>query len=374
VAAPVNYYVDPSLGSDTGDGTIGTPWGRASGSVVQYALNTITRNATNGDQINVKAGTDDTLTAALSLATYGTPTTATPLVIRGYTSALADGGQGGITCGGSNIKIVNGSSNMTFIDMHLHSCGNQRIIEGAGEINCIRCELNNTSSDGIVATSGHLVVVECYLYDIGGIGIYAFPAAARALISHNYLQDSTKKFAAAIYSAADGVIAFNIISKSGASNGIRVDGSYTKVFSNSLLNTAAAATTYGILIDGNYIIDGLYNNIVEGWSNTSGVGIRTVSVTTLNGRYVAHNAAFNNTTNFSLGGEELFTLDNESLGSTAFAKSGSDTFANRATYFAPLAVGNVQSGGLAGSFKGAIAPAAAAGGLLKAAGPGGLVG
>ena len=54
-----NYYVDPGSGSDvTGTGTVGSPWAS-----VQHALDNITRDATNGDQINIKAGTADVLSS-----------------------------------------------------------------------------------------------------------------------------------------------------------------------------------------------------------------------------------------------------------------------------------------------------------------------
>ena len=83
-----NYYVDPGSGSDvTGTGTVGSPWAS-----VQHALDNITRDATNGDQINIKAGTADVLSSPLTLATYGTTSATAPLSFRGYTSAAEDGG------------------------------------------------------------------------------------------------------------------------------------------------------------------------------------------------------------------------------------------------------------------------------------------
>lgn len=87
--AITEYYIDPAIDANSGTGTIGDPFGD-----LQYALDTVTRDGTNGDRFNVKAGTAEVLTAALSLATYGTPTEAAPLVIQGYTSA-AGGDAGG---------------------------------------------------------------------------------------------------------------------------------------------------------------------------------------------------------------------------------------------------------------------------------------
>jgi hypothetical protein len=44
--------------------------------------------------------------------------------------------------------------------------------------------------------------------------------------------------------------------------------------------------------------------------------------------------------------DDIENLDNESLGATPFAKSGSDTFANRFVYFAPADTGNVYGGAI----------------------------
>ena len=93
--AITNYYVDPAINANSGTGTLGDPFGD-----LQYALNTITRNATDGDRINIKAGTAEVMAAAISLTTYGTPAQAAPLIFQGYTSAQGDGGIGEINNGG----------------------------------------------------------------------------------------------------------------------------------------------------------------------------------------------------------------------------------------------------------------------------------
>ena len=50
------------------DGTTSKPWRS-----IQGALDLITRDATNGDQINIKAGTEQVLAASLVLTRYGAP-------------------------------------------------------------------------------------------------------------------------------------------------------------------------------------------------------------------------------------------------------------------------------------------------------------
>ena len=64
MAVPTKYYIDSSVASDAGDGTIGTPWTRADQNPVQHALDTLTRDATDGDEIIDVAATSDNLLAA----------------------------------------------------------------------------------------------------------------------------------------------------------------------------------------------------------------------------------------------------------------------------------------------------------------------
>lgn len=110
MTGPVNYYVDPAINANSGTGTIGDPFGD-----LQYALNTITRSTTVGDQINIKAGTAEIQTSAITLATYGSPT---KLILRGYTTSANDGGKCEINFGSSSVKFFASSSytNIAIID------------------------------------------------------------------------------------------------------------------------------------------------------------------------------------------------------------------------------------------------------------------
>ena len=89
--AKSEYYVDPLNGSDTtGDGlSDGTAW-----QTVQNALNSITKNTTDGDRINVKDTADDVLTAPLQFGAIGSYSLTYGLLIEGYSTNAGDGGVG----------------------------------------------------------------------------------------------------------------------------------------------------------------------------------------------------------------------------------------------------------------------------------------
>ena len=65
---PVDYYVDPTSGSDaTGDGTSHA----AAWATIQHALDNITQG-TYGDAINIQCDGTSSLSSGLDLSTYGT--------------------------------------------------------------------------------------------------------------------------------------------------------------------------------------------------------------------------------------------------------------------------------------------------------------
>ena len=353
MTTPTLYYVDPSLGSDTGDGTVGTPWGRASGSVVQYALNTgiTTRDATNGDQINVKSDqavgvtttTDDTLAAALDFSTYGASGFGNPLIIRGYTSAANDGGIGGID-GAATYGIQASSIGHHYVDMHLHNCGSATVLTLGNYCVVLNCELDNTSGGGIDCSGSGNYVIGCHLHDIGGIGIDGGFSAAR--IMRNYLKNGTKDFSSAIYlSSTLCVVTDNIVSVDGTSNGINCASWGVLVQGNSILG--GGSTGKGIIGPATGLGQFL-NNLVEGFSGSGGVGI---NLTALGDVFVyGHNGTYNNATEYSVTSDVHIDLgDNEELAASPFAQSGADTFANRFVFFSPVDTDNVHGGAYVGS-------------------------
>ena len=324
-------YVDPSIAGNSGAGTVGDPYGD-----IQYALDTITRDGTNGDQINVKAGTDEILAAALTTATYGTPSWQAPLLLRGYTSAADDGGIGGIDGNATYTIMAATPTAIMFKDLHLHNSGSATIltVNDWGIIDNV--EFDNTSGIGLQCDVSWQVT-NCHFHDIGSQGLLIRGAS---LARGNYFKNGTKTFTSAIdlaISSRGTVVDRNIISIDGASNGIRLFNYFTTAINNSVLSSSG--TGKGIFRGNN---DGYrtWNNLVEGFSGAGGVGIEDSSDHQMTG----HNGAFNNATNYSFGSKTVDLGDNEALGATPFDKSGSDTFANRFIYFAPVDTGNVQGG------------------------------
>ena len=303
-------YVDPSIAGDSGTGTIGDPYGD-----VQYALNTMTRDATNGDRINIKAGTAEVLAASLTLATYGTPTGAAPLCIRGYTTAAADGGIGEIDCGGNTMWTVTSYDYIVLVDLELHTFGDNNGVVLDADSLAFRCEVHKGASSPssktlLTLSSNEGAVIDCHVHDAGtsGIGIKA------QTVLYCYLHDIP---GTAIYrptvSAIGNIVEINDIGALG------ITIIYNASVIGNTIYSSVAATGSGIMLAADNIwMTNIISNIVEGFSGVGGSGIKIT--TGSDAAMVGYNAFYNNTTHFTNSGNIIIdeTANDVVLGSSPF--------------------------------------------------------
>ncbi len=317
MAAPNEYFVRPTNGSDVNDGlSHANAWKTA-----QKALNTITRDATDGDRINMNDEADEVLTVGLDIdGTYGNPTDTAPLIFQGYTSTPGDGGIGGFSGGGS-VTVVTDSivDSVFFVDMHLHSCGSAKIVHLDNGIRLVNCELDNTTGDGLEADFSTFVL-NCHFHNIGGEGV----SFADGQVLSSFFKNGTNDFSTAIIqdSLGGASIAGNVISLDGSSDGIKCGGGCV-CQSNTVYSSAG--TGEGIGVRASQQASCIVNNYVEGFSGTGGNGIEIVSTALV---YVyGHNKFFNSTLDETLTGDILLNLgNNDVLGSSPLTDPSADDF------------------------------------------------
>lgn len=314
-------YVDPAIAASSGSGTIGDPYGD-----LQYALDTMTRDSTNGDRINIKAGTDEILAAALNLTTYGTPTEAAPLLLQGYTSTAGDGGFGGIDLNASYLLWA--STIYDFIHhrhLIIHNGGNDMINIRNG-CSVFECELkdNATANKYAINLDQGGRVVGCYIHNCKGTGIYF--GSLSSIAYFNVIQSETNAFDNAMWSQNYGNFFIgNHIILSGGGKGYFGYGD-AGFFAHNVFYSSSGTGT-GIDLPSN---DGfntwILNNIFEGFSGAGGKGINSAAVTL---GFVGYNAFYNNTTDQTLG-DVLYddrSGNDQSLASSALNSPGSLDFA-----------------------------------------------
>lgn len=310
--AVTETYVDPSIAGDSGTGTIGDPYGD-----IQFALDTMTRDAANGDRLNIKAGTDEILAAILNLVAYGTPAAGAPLIFQGYIAAAGDGGKGGINAGGAN-GIFNSSAldHISWIDLNLHNSGGGTGLIRVDDFCDFRdCTFFDGSTPHDIRVGNNCTIDNCSFENSGFIAINA--------LAETSITNCTIRVVAGngIICGTSCYMANNlIILASGAADGIRGGGFNGIIFNNSVY--AINGTGTGI-ISTTAISITVFNNIVEGFSGVGGVGIAFAGRITGYGM----NKFFNNTTNENNTGGIIKDFgNNDTLSASAFLDAASDDF------------------------------------------------
>lgn len=334
-------YVDPSIAGDSGSGTVGDPYGD-----LEYCLEQMTRDGTNGDRINIKAGTDEVLEFALDIvADYGTPTLSAPLVFQGYTSAAGDNGIGGISGGGSvSIVDLTALDYVGFVDMHLHNTGAAQIIDLDQYCYLIRCELDNSSNASrTIELGANGMVVGCHIHNIEGALF-----VSGCLVMFNFFDaagantmDSGTAFA---QTAGLGLAYRNIYNLSGSALGINLAAGCAAI-SNAIFHDGAAIGD-AIEKQGSARISAIINNIMHGGNGTGSEALRDNS-----GGFVglfAGNSQYNYNSGFDAPPivlDDWKGIGNETLGASPFTDAaGGD--------FSPVDTGSIKEGSIPDDFAG----------------------
>lgn len=331
--ALTDYYVDPAINANSGTGTIGDPFGD-----LQYALNTVTRDATNGDRFNIKAGTAEVLAAAISLATYGTPTAAAPLVFQGYNSAAGDGGIGEINNGGANIGVYTAAANFIhWIDMAVGNTGTQQIVSVGTRSLLINCEFFGSSNFAAVQVGDYSHVVRCkFNSDITGTWSLRLGLAGSV-----YHCNFTKTSNSCLLSGGGSNIGSCIFILSGSASGIGNSLSGNFIMNNSLYGGATTGT--GINLSSQLGVT-VINNIL---SDFSGAGAEAVLISSSSFLLFGANAYYNNTTNISGTVAAVYEPANITLTNAPFTNPGAGDFS-----IATAAKAELQAQGWPSSFLG----------------------
>lgn len=324
-----DYYVDPGATVDTGDGSIGSPWGPRTGGkcAVQHALDTITRDTTNGDQINVKAGTADTLNAALTLTSYGVPASSQPIILRGYTSAANDGGIGEVDGAATYVIMDAGTSDAThFIDMKMGNCGSAQILNLDNWSQVINCELYGSSNAIAILTSSYCSFINCYIHTITS-ATTVISVVSGGNFHRNYVEGgaTTDRI---FYSSTSSMYSENVLVVN-STDGVGIMlSSYGAMVQGNVIYSTVASTKGGIEgFNTNAYGHCVINNIIEGFSGTGGAPVKWAAGTRPQS-VMGGNVFYNNDTDAMVGGEGFLTyLGNDVIATASpFTAAGSGDF------------------------------------------------
>lgn len=328
-------YIDPAIAANSGSGTSGDPYGD-----LQYALDTMTRDATNGDRLNIKAGTAEVMSAGIDLTTYGTPTAAAPLIFQGYTSAAGDGGVGEINNGGANVSVMSSATldYITFADMKLGNTGTAQIVKLDRYNTFINCEFHTSSAaNAVQMTSNGCSFNRCKFHSITGAVILAI--STNTDVSDCYFSYGVSS-SYCISAANTSAIRRCIFDLTGAARGLTTSGDQVTIEFCSFY--ASSGTGFGVNMAASDMI--LVNNIFAGFS---GVGGRGILYSSAWAAVMGNNAFYNNTTDISGTPLIRYSLANISLSNAPFTNAGSGDFS-----IATAAQAELKAAGWPSSFNG----------------------
>lgn len=284
------------------DGTTALPWRSDQG-----AVDLLTRNTTDGNQVNISDAAAVVHTAALDLATFiaaGALSGAAPLVLRGCTATANDGGIGEIDCGGATMFAATTYDYIVLVDLEIHTFGDNHGVQ-LDDYNLIdHCEIHKGASSPatkrLISLDSNNVVINCYIHEPNTSGLSIYVSGVGNYIAGNYLDIANGDSAVGISTgnSQGSTIINNIVTCNDASAvGISIAGPWQHVVNNIIFNRAAG-TGRGIHA-GNF--DGRYpgvvmNNIIVGWSGAGGAGIESEDDIYVLG----HNAFYNNAANYDL--------------------------------------------------------------------------
>jgi len=302
-------------------GAVGLPWRS-----IQGALDLITIDAVNGDQINVQAGTAQVNTAAQTLAVYGAPAEAAPLVFRGYTAVADDGGIAEVDCGGVTALASNGYDYLQFIDMEWHTPGDNHLFNcSGGSRGCgwIHCEVHDGASNPSGRTlifcgyDGQNIVVDCNVY-FGTGGSTGIRDATQVIGC--YVEGCS---ASGIQLGSNYTAMNNVVVTDTNGTGIYLNGDNCVAMNNTVYSPAAS-TGLGIGTKaGTAGLPTIINNLITGFSGVGGRGIGAAADV----RLLGHNGYYNNTANETIVGDTFCDLGGDViLGADPFTAVGGDDF------------------------------------------------
>jgi hypothetical protein len=297
-------------------GTALLPWRS-----LQGAFDLLTRNASDGNQVNLKSGTAQVNAAALDLTVFvagSALAAAAPLIVRGYAAAANDGGVGEIDCGGATMFAETTYDYIWLVDLEIHSGGDNNLCGLDANCLALRCEFHKGASS---PSGKHLLVVAaagrvegCYFHDPGADAARCISSSGFSLLSGNYVDsgaDATGTFAV---SHASGIAMGNIVViKNTGQNGIS-----SNIALGNVVFSTVAATGYGL-----YNPVTAMNNILCGFSGVGGDGLVGTNLTML-----GYNAFYNNTNNNTVS-DQIFadlTASDVALGADPFTSAATGDF------------------------------------------------
>lgn len=306
-------FVDPSLDSNTGTGTLVDPFGD-----LEYGIKNTVFDTSNGTVVHIKSGAPEVLSDDLYASITDSSVTAAwvtsagqPAIFRGYDALAYDGGKAIIDGAGAHGMFGVATQNYVHaVDLYVRNNGAEIPIKTGAGASIIRCEIGETTQNGIHVTN-YCMVMGCLITNPGGHGIALNGTGSAA--RYNRVVDGNLTMTSGIYAFGSEACG-NIIVMGLNSNATGIIGASAPVTNNSVY-CLGGGTGIGIRASSAARHGTCLNNLVEGLDGVGGRGIYSES-TAGRTHVIGGNAVFNCTSPYlhdqpvvdDLGDNEILTV------------------------------------------------------------------
>lgn len=310
-----DYYVDPSLGTDSGSGTVGDPWGHT-GNEIQKALDNITQGA-QGDNIHVKStGTVSFSGSNLDFTSYTNPGIEQPLCISGYTSAAWDGGIGTIDLGGGSTFVASSIDGMMWSDLDISGGTGSHQIVADNNNTVFRCKLDGGAASGGCSFDNNSHVIGCEITNVSGTLIHT----NSGIVAWNYCTQGSNN-GGIVVDSAQVIGNLVVVTHTNDRGAIALQQDRSWAMGN-IVYSSVASQGEAFLVTSAAETSVLMNNYAEGFSGTGGDGFNVASGSVVN--IYKNNRWFNCTNGETLSGTVILDDDNSATTASGLRNAGTD--------------------------------------------------
>lgn len=261
-------YVDPAINADSGDGTIGNPYGD-----LQYAFDNTTHSTSGSHEtrFNVKSGTDEVLSGDMDWS-YST-NNQRPITIEGYNSTAGDGGRGSISCNSGGFLDEQGADYIRLVNLDITGDHSDYIVHLDQGCSLHNVKITQNGSGGCLFLDQASTITQCHFIDnrVGGSRVTVAALSTNPCkMSNSIIEYSGNSHASEYFDYFNNLI----INKSSNGYGLKV-GFKACVQGNIVLNTNSGTNNrYGIDVsysNGQQLITG---NYIEGYNGSNAGAIK----------------------------------------------------------------------------------------------------
>ena len=283
--ASQEIYIDPAINANTGDGSIGNPYGD-----LQHAFNNTTHSTSGSHEtrFNIKSGTAEVAIADLSWP-YST-SDARPIIIEGYNSTAGDGGRGAIDCQGAGFLDIQNADRIRLVNLDITGDHSDYLVHLDQGSVLHGVFIHQQGTGGCLFVDQASTITECHFKDtrVGGSRVTVASLGTNPCkMTNTLIEYSGNSHASENFDYTDNLIILDQPNSYGIKMSFKGHAQ-----GNIILNkhTASNNNRYGIDVgysSGNQLITG---NYIEGFNGTNAGGIKVAgpfpdNVTLLNNYY-----------------------------------------------------------------------------------------